>query len=609
MADIKSELAAKRNKLEELKRRNQPAGPKNSPSRDTPPIVDPVIDAKKKPNEELSQKRFEVDSLLKDLNLPFVKGEADTPRTSISPSSLTHRHKPVCSITVLKGVNILPRDSVNYAKSTQTEFTGELRENEDGDSLPASPIRPETFNLEEGTNMDDEGTVKEEDKHTHASGALVNLTEEQKQAIVSSESFFTFFDWSTRVMERALGENNNRVDIFRDYAGKDQLDEDPIKDKVALNREFFDDHWSRNRVVTSMDWSTTYPELLLSSYFTNEEAPSEPDGVVCLWNYKYQRESPEYVFHWQSPVLTAKFAPFHPNLIIGGCYSGQIVMWDTRTHKRTPVQKTTFSTKAHVYPVYCLDVVGSKNAHNLISISKDGKICSWSLENLSQPQYHVGIDSKTGTQKPLYATCMSFPVNDVNRFYVGTDEKNAYQIVRHGNDQGTPVSYEGHSGPISGIDCHRVSSSQFDFSSLFLTSSADWSVKLWNASDADPNAGGKAALHTFAHSVDYVWGVQWSPVHPAVFASIDGGGNLYMWNINQDVEVPSTKEQVGTALNCLRFHPEGRQIAVGDEAGRIHVYNLSESHINPSADEWVKLQNILEDFESNDLAQTEDRIH
>ena len=123
-------------------------------------------------------------------------------------------------------------------------------------------------------------------------------------------------------------------------------------------------------------------------------------------------------------------------------------MWDNRTHKRTPVQKTTFSTKAHVYPVYCIDVVGSKNAHNLISISKDGKICSWSLENLSQPQYTVGIDSKSGSQKPLYATCMSFPGNDVNKFYVGTDEKNAYQIIRHGNDH---VSFEGHYGPITGM--------------------------------------------------------------------------------------------------------------------------------------------------------------
>ena len=111
----------------------------------------------------------------------------------------------------------------------------DLRENEDGESAPSSPIRPETFDLEDRFLLDDETAMKEEDKHSHSFGAQINLTEEQKQAIISSESFSTFFDWSTRVMERALGENNNRVDIFRDYAGKEQLDEDPIKDKVTDN--------------------------------------------------------------------------------------------------------------------------------------------------------------------------------------------------------------------------------------------------------------------------------------------------------------------------------------------------------------------------------------
>lgn len=49
---------------------------------------------------------------------------------------------------------------------------------------------------------------------------------------------------------------------------------------------------------------------------------------------------------------------FHPNLILGGTYSGQIVLWDNRVQKRTPVQRTPLSTAAHTviasYPVpYC----------------------------------------------------------------------------------------------------------------------------------------------------------------------------------------------------------------------------------------------------------------
>lgn len=38
---------------------------------------------------------------------------------------------------------------------------------------------------------------------------------------------------------------------------------------------------------------------------------------------------------------------FHPNLILGGTYSGQIVLWDNRVQKRTPVQRTPLSSQAH----------------------------------------------------------------------------------------------------------------------------------------------------------------------------------------------------------------------------------------------------------------------
>lgn len=42
-----------------------------------------------------------------------------------------------------------------------------------------------------------------------------------------------------------------------------------------------------------------YPELLVSSYNNNEDAPHEPDGVALVWNMKYKKTTPEYVFHCQ----------------------------------------------------------------------------------------------------------------------------------------------------------------------------------------------------------------------------------------------------------------------------------------------------------------------
>lgn len=42
-----------------------------------------------------------------------------------------------------------------------------------------------------------------------------------------------------------------------------------------------------------------YPELLVASYNNNEDAPHEPDGVALVWNMKYKKDTPEYIFHCQ----------------------------------------------------------------------------------------------------------------------------------------------------------------------------------------------------------------------------------------------------------------------------------------------------------------------
>ena len=45
--------------------------------------------------------------------------------------------------------------------------------------------------------------------------------------------------------------------------------------------------------------------MLVASYNNNEDAPHEPDGVALIWNMKYQKESPEYIFHCQVSKITS----------------------------------------------------------------------------------------------------------------------------------------------------------------------------------------------------------------------------------------------------------------------------------------------------------------
>lgn len=96
------------------------------------------------------------------------------------------------------------------------------------------------------------------------------LSEEQKQMIILSEDFRKFICNSGRVMERALSEN---VDIYMDYIGggdNEEGNDDRTHARLSLNRAFYDERWSKNRCITSMDWSTHFPELVCASYHNNE---------------------------------------------------------------------------------------------------------------------------------------------------------------------------------------------------------------------------------------------------------------------------------------------------------------------------------------------------
>ncbi|KAB0351984.1 hypothetical protein FD754_016841 [Muntiacus muntjak] len=442
-----------------------------------------------------------------------------------------------------------PHEIVTYTKETQTPVMAQLKEDEEEEDdvvTPKPPIEPE----EEKTLKKDEESDSKAPPH--------ELTEEEKQQILHSEEFLSFFDHSTRIVERALSE---QINSFFDYSGRDLEDKEgeiQAGAKLSLNRQYFDERWSKHQVVSCLDWSSQYPELLVASYNNNEDAPHEADGVAL------------------SAVMSATFAKFHPNLVVGGTYSGQLVLWDNRSNKRTPVQRTPLSAAAHTHPVYCVNVVGTQNAHNLISISTDGKICSWSLDMLSHPQDSMELVHKQS--KAVAVASMSFPVGDVNNFVVGSEEGSVYTACCHGSKAGISEMFEGHQGPITGIHCHSAVGA-VDFSHLFVTSSFDWTVKLWTTKNNKP-------LYSFEDNSDYVYDVMWSPTHPALFACVDGMGRLDLWDLNNDTEVPTASISVegNPALNRVRWTHSGREIA------QIAV---------PQNDEWARFGRTLAEINAN----------
>ncbi|XP_043667699.1 cytoplasmic dynein 1 intermediate chain isoform X25 [Vespula pensylvanica] len=564
-----------------------------------------------------------------------------TPDASLQPSSInstqsTGRRKPrELTIVSVANTNIPPKEPVVYSKQTQTVQTTHTSHDDEYNLNPGLEWEDEftVLTFDDSQAEDEENSlphldsfqsklppgilphglpqvkevqpavtqVEQEKEKEKPKKEVREFSEEEKQMIILSEDFQRFLDRTSRIVERALGES---IDIYTDYTGtmdgEDGLDEKSHQ-QLWLNRSFFCERWSRNRCVTSMDWSPQFPELLAASYNNNDDTPNDPDGVCLVWNTKFKKATPEFIFHCQSPVMSTTFAKFHPNLILGGTYSGQIVLWDNRVQKRTPVQRTPLSASAHTHPVYCLTVVGTQNAHNLISISTDGKLCSWSLDMLSQPQETLILYLKQS--KTIAATCLAFPHGDVNNFVVGSEDGTVYGDCRHGTKAGVVEMFEGHQGPVTGISTHAVQGG-IDFSHLFLTSSIDWTIKLWSLKEMKP-------LYSFEHNGDYVYDVAWSPTHPALFAAVDDSGRLDLWNLNQDTEVPAASVIVdgNPALNRVSWTPSGLHVTVGDDTGKIWVYDVAEHLAYPRSDEWNKFLYTQQDLKNNKADEELDRLN
>ncbi|XP_061711393.1 cytoplasmic dynein 1 intermediate chain isoform X5 [Cydia pomonella] len=655
MSDRKAELERKKAKLQALReekdRRRREKEQKDAEEALARASTTSSLDSRRDLDEMLSSLGV---APVKDVLSSLSSMQSLTPPQTASPETSLHTHSPPqggpkkaaqLQIISVQSTDIPPKENVTYAKQTQTTTSG-ITEIRDGSSN-ASPLagymedwwRPrkahatdyyDEYNLNPGLEWEDEftgddddafhgklppgilphglPTVKEvqpavtaappEKKEEEKEKKVRELSADEKHTIMLSAEFQRFITKAGRVIERALGET---VDIYTDYTGGgdgDTAQDDKSDARLSLVRTFYDERWSRGRCVTCLDWSAAHPELLLASYHNSDDAPHDPDGVCLVWNTKFKKTTPEDVFHCQSPVMSATFARFHPNLILGGTYSGQIVLWDNRVPKRTPIQRTPLSSLAHTHPVYCLSVVGSQNAHNLISVSSDGRMCSWSLDMLSQPQETLELQHRQS--KAVAVTAMAFPHADVNNFILGSEDGNIYTGCRHGQRAGVTDMVEGHAGPITGVAAHQAGGA-VDLSHLFLTSSMDWSVKLWSLKE-------NKALYSFENSGDYVVDVRWSPAHPALFAAADAL-RLDLWNLNRDTEVPvASIQSEGGAFNRVSWTPSGAHLTAGDDAGKISVYELAESEYQPRHDEWTKFVYTLQELRNNQADEETDRL-
>jgi dynein intermediate chain len=546
-------------------------------------------------------------------------------------------------ITYNKGVQTEPyvdaatgaRDQSEDESTSQARKHSSRREQERDEEIRAR-LRKE---IEEELRATQTGSSTEKPPSvTQQRYPLRRLTSDELSAVATSTEFVSFVERSSKVIERALDED---YDLLADYTLADQLhdsDEEPTpysrtsKKSHSLRQtlQLYSERHSRKRMVSDLQFSPHFPELLLTSYTKNPSAPNEPAGLVLLWN-THAPSRPEYTFHAGTDVLSARFSPFHPNLIIGGCYSGQICLWDTRSSGRTgaPVQKTPMSGShlGHTHPIYNISVIGTPNAHNILTTSTDGVVCSWSVDMLAQPQEYLELSTPPPAKtEDLAPTSLSFPSADPTFFVVGTEEGPIYPCHRYdraGAKAGVDMrlAYRGHTAPVMSTHFHPAKG-PVDLGDLMISSSLDWSVKLWRVKPAAQStaasvaASSSTSASTGVQAVapvldiareDLVYDAKWAPHKPSVFACVTGAGDLEVFDLNFDVEVPiakasPTRGKGGTLLarglnKCAWEEKRGGLIATGGLDSVVSVFEvgrgLSGGAGEAGSDEWMGVRRLV----------------
>jgi len=301
---------------------------------------------------------------------------------------------------------------------TQTEddyFPIHSVKNEDNVTPTTGDDRQETIQPPTSKSIEDlEETAVQMQKHT-----LLSL--EERDAVLQSESFSSFFTRASKKVERILGAPI-LADLLLDanYAGTsssiEQDQEEHEKSKSFIKNKWLAPGahsrivlecptWSKTRAIHDIHWSPNHKELILATYDTLKSAQQSPtiqgggvastdtnidkllllsksnnapsdslavrsyehlaDGVALLWSLAMPHR-PEHVVISNSPILCARFHPTEPHLIIGGCYSGQLMLWDLRAG-RLPIQKSTLAItatdkntttwKGHAHPLCAMEVV------------------------------------------------------------------------------------------------------------------------------------------------------------------------------------------------------------------------------------------------------------
>lgn len=373
-----------------------------------------------------------------------------------------------------------------------------------------------------------------------------------------------------KLMERMVSQNVEN-EIYHDFKyWEDKSDEYREGDGTLLPLWRFASDKTKRKQVTSIKWNPFYKDVFAVG-FGSYDFMRQGAGAISCYSLKNTR-FPEYVFQTDCGVCALDWHKSRPALLAVGLYDGTVLVYDVRSKNRKPMYTSTVRTKKHTDPVWEVRWNAGEQGgiFSFNSVSSDGRIATWHLmkdkleseEIMSLRLVSTQEDDESSLTGLAGGLCMDFHPTSDHLFLVGTEEGRIHKCSLSFSGQYLDT-YDGHAMAVYTVRWNHF------HPKMFLSASADWTVKLWDHFQ-------RSALMSF-DLAQAVGDVAWAPYSSTAFVAVtsDGVAHVYDLDVNRNERVCYQKIVKKAKLTHVAFNDCFPVILIGDDRGGVNSMKLS----------------------------------
>ncbi|BFZ17387.1 hypothetical protein BsWGS_20426 [Bradybaena similaris] len=383
------------------------------------------------------------------------------------------------------------------------------------------------------------------------------------------------------IMEHCI-KQNNALDIYEEYF--EDIDVEEIDEPAsAKTLNVFRDPNDIKRTATNISWHPDGSCNLAVAYCTLEFQSALPGTSMCSYIWDVENPNiPDLTVKPISPLVCLEYNPKDVHILLGGCYNGQIILWDTR--KGSQAAEITPIEQSHRDPAYKTLWIQSKTGTECFTTSTDGQVLWWDIRKMSEPVEKMYLDKKQEFHNAQGAYCLEYEPTMPTKFMAGTEQGNIFSCNRKAKTAFDKVAaiYTGHTGPIYALQRNP------QFTKNFL-SVGDWCARIWSEDIRE-----SSIMWTKQYSA-YLTDGCWSPIRAAVFFITKMDGTLDIWDMLSKQNDPTLTLQVcDVPLFSVRAHETGKMVAAGADNGTTTLLELSEGLCTVARNEKLIVTNIFD---------------